>query len=337
VTDITILGAGIFGLSIGWAAARRGARVCVIDPAGPGAGASGGLVGALAPHAPEDWTPAKAFQLDALLMAADWWATVAGAGGRDPLYARSGRLQPIADEAALSRAEARARSAREFWHGAAVWEIVPAAAAAPWLPPPPTGLVVRDSLSARIAPRAALSALVAAIVARGGRIVTEGTPRGALVHATGHEGLAGIPPLGTGVRGQAALLAYDARDLPQIYAEGLHIVPHGDGMTAIGSTTERDWGVGQAGTDDRLEAVIARARALCPALAVAPVTERWAGIRPRASSRQPILGAHPHRPGAFIANGGFKIGFGLAPRIAEVMVDLVLEGRDAVPEAFRPV
>ena len=27
----------------------------VIDPAGPGAGASGGVVGALAPHAPDKW------------------------------------------------------------------------------------------------------------------------------------------------------------------------------------------------------------------------------------------------------------------------------------------
>ncbi|MEO5615955.1 MAG: FAD-dependent oxidoreductase, partial [Cypionkella sp.] len=37
----------------------------------------------------------------------------------------------------------------------------------------------------------------------------------------------------------------------------------------------------------------------------------------------------------FVANGGFKIGFGMAPKVAEVMVDLVLEGRDAIPEGFR--
>ena len=35
---------------------------------------------------------------------------------------------------------------------------------------------------------------------------------------------------------------------------------------------------------------------------------RWAGLRPRARSRAPMLGAWPGRPGHFIANGGFKIG-----------------------------
>ena len=336
MTDITILGAGIFGLSIGWAAARRGARVQVIDPHGPGAGASGGVVGALAPHAPEDWSETKAFQLEALLMAGDWWAGVAAAGGRDPLFSRTGRLQPIADAEALARARTRARTARDLWQARAAWDIAAAANHADWLAPPPTGLVVRDSLSARIAPRAAVAALVAAITARGGCILTGGLPRGAVIHATGHAGLSGPPPLGQGVRGQAALLAHDARSLPQIYAGGLHIVPHGDGTTAIGSTTERDWNPAEKATDERLEAVIARARAICPALAGAAVIDRWAGIRPRAASRQPLLGPHPHYPGAFIANGGFKIGFGLAPRVAEVMADLVLDGHDAIPASFCP-
>jgi glycine/D-amino acid oxidase-like deaminating enzyme len=36
-----------------------------------------------------------------------------------------------------------------------------------------------------------------------------------------------------------------------------------------------------------------------------------------------------------VANGGFKIGFGMAPKIAQVMADLVLDGRDAIPPDFR--
>jgi glycine oxidase len=61
---------------------------------------------------------------------------------------------------------------------------------------------------------------------------------------------------------------------------------------------------------------------------------RWAGIRPKSASRAPVLGAWPGRPGHFIANGGFKIGFGMAPKVAEVMADLVLEGRDTIPTDF---
>ncbi len=97
MTDITIRGAGIFGLSIAWACVQRGARVQIIDPHGAGAGSSGGIVGALAPHVPENWNPKKAFQLESLLMAEAFWREVAAAGGKDPGYARTGRLQPIAD------------------------------------------------------------------------------------------------------------------------------------------------------------------------------------------------------------------------------------------------
>jgi glycine oxidase len=72
-----------------------------------------------------------------------------------------------------------------------------------------------------------------------------------------------------------------------------------------------------------------------PILHGAAVVARWAGVRPRAASRAPLLGAWPGRAGHYVANGGFKIGFGMAPKVAEVMADLVLEGRDEVPEGFR--
>lgn len=40
-------------------------------------------------------------------------------------------------------------------------------------------------------------------------------------------------------------------------------------------------------------------------------------------------------PGHWLANWGFKIGFGVTPKLAKVMAELVLEGRDGVPEGFR--
>ncbi len=48
-----------------------------------------------------------------------------------------------------------------------------------------------------------------------------------------------------------------------------------------------------------------------------------------------MLGAWPGRDGHFIANGGFKIGFGMAPKVGQVMADLVLDGEDRIPDAFR--
>lgn len=337
--DVTVLGAGIIGLSIAWTCLGRGARVRVIDPGGPGAGASGGIVGALAPHVPENWNEKKAFQLESLLMAESFWEAVRGASGVSPGYARLGRLQPAPDGAGLRLAHQRGESARELWRGGAVWEVADAPAEG-WGPVSESGQVIRDTLSARIHPRRACAALAQAIAVRGGAIEAAGDPEGAVVHATGAAGLEEMSRIlgrgvGVGVRGQGALLDHAAPDMPQIFADGLHVVPHEDGTTAVGSTTERGpLGEGEAAA--QLDAVIARATRAVPALRGAAVIERWAGVRPRARSRAPILGAHPLHPGEFVANGGFKIGFGMAPKIAEVMADLMLEGADRVPDSFRP-
>jgi glycine oxidase len=333
--DVTIRGAGIFGLSIGWACAARGARVQVIDPHGIGAGSSGGIVGALSPHVPENWNDKKAFQLKSLLMAEDWWSRASVAGGGDPGYGRTGRLQPIPDAAALERARARSDGAASLWQGRAEWSVIWSEMAGAWAPPSDSGRLIHDTLSARINPRAALDCLARAIRARSGEIVEAGGDKGVVVWATGYHDLARMGVSGAGVKGQAALLRLDQREAPQLFVDGLHVVPHANGTVAIGSTSERDWAE-PASTDEQLDALIDKARRLVPALAEAPVIERWAGIRPRSRSRAPLIGAHPLEPGAYIANGGFKIGFGMAPLIAEIMADLLLEGRDAIPDDFRP-
>lgn len=334
--DVTVRGAGAFGLAVAWACLRRGARVRVIDPGGPGAGASGGVVGALAPHVPENWNDKKAFQLESLLMAPAWWGAVAAAGGGDPGYCPTGRLQPVADAVALDLARARGLGAQALWQGRATWEVV-TAAGRDWAPLTPSGWLIRDTLSAHLHPARACAALAQAITAQGGEIAAEGPTEGALVLATGAAGLTALAaetgrPVGAPIKGQAAVLAHDARGAPQIFAEGVHVIPHADGTVAVGSTTERDFD--GLGTDAALEAVIARARAAVPALADAKVLRRWAGLRPRARSRAPMLGPHPMRPGVFIANGGFKIGFGMAPLAGERMADLILTGQAAIPGDF---
>ncbi|MCV3271647.1 NAD(P)/FAD-dependent oxidoreductase [Roseobacter sinensis] len=337
MADITVRGAGIFGLSIAWVCLQRGAQVTVVDPHGVGTGSSGGIVGALAPHVPENWNPKKAFQLESLLSAAPFWSAVEQAGGLPSGYLRSGRLQPIADARGLELARQRARNAVDLWGTEATWS-VERNSEAPWAPLSPTGWVIRDSLSAHLHPRQACAALAAALSAKGVQIVRNAPDTGAVVWATGVAGLADLSrnhhrAIGTGVKGQAALLDLDARGAPQIFADGVHIVPHQNGTVAIGSTSERDYD-DPTGTDAQLDEVIAKARAAVPALQGARVLERWAGIRPRARSRAPMLGPWPDRPGHFIANGGFKIGFGMAPKVAEVMADLVLDGRAAIPDGF---
>ena len=342
MADLTIRGAGIFGLSIAWVCVQRGAQVQIIDPNGPGAGASGGIVGALAPHVPENWNDKKAFQFDSLLMAEPFWASVKYAGGQDPGYARTGRLQPIADAHSLDLAHTRADSSQTLWDGKATWTIVPEGDAGPWAPQSPTGFLIHDTLSARMHPRQACHALVAALKTAGAEFLPDGSDQGPVIWCTGAQGLEELSAthtrsVGNGVKGQAALLAPSQRipaDAPQLFADTLHIIAHADGTVAIGSTSEREFR-NAATTDTLLDDLLDRAFAQVPMLDGARVIERWAGLRPRSRSRAPMLGHWPDKPGHFIANGGFKIGFGMAPKVAQVMADLVLDGRDTIPELFR--
>ena len=339
--DLTVRGGGIFGLSVAWEAVCRGARVRVIERDRIGAGASGGLVGAMSPHTPEGWNPVKAFQRTSLLRAQTWWQAVEAMSGHPSTYARSGRLQPLADEAAVALAQTRAAQSRTLWQGRASWQVIKATGAA-WEPASPTGLLIHDTLTARLNPRPALAALEAALRAKGVEIVLgEAANEGAVIWATGTAGLEALSrdlgrKAGQGVKGQAVavhLPGYESQ--PQLFIDGLHIVPHSDGTIAIGSTTENQWS--DLATDLQSDTLLERAHAALPILHNAPEIARWAGLRPRAISRGPLIGPWPQRPGHFIANGGFKIGFGTAPETARLLCDLVLDGNNAIPPDFLPV
>ena len=336
--DVTIRGAGIFGLSIAWACLKRGVKIRVIDTHGIGAGASGGIVGALAPHTPELWEPKKEFQFQSLIMAADFWGEVDQTSNLASGYGRLGRLQAIDNAHLLDLAKTREGSAAELWRGQASWQVIKAAD--DWSPASATGYLVHDTLAARIHPRRACESLATAIRSQGGDIVIGDMDiSGPTVWATGYQGLLNMSEtrprvVGNGVKGQALLLKYNAGDVPQLFANGVHIIPHADGTVAIGSTSERYFD-DPTTTDDQLNEVLARALTICPLLCDAPILQRWAGVRPRARTRAPMLGAWPDKPETFIANGGFKIGFGMAPKVAEVMADLILDGNDNIPEGFR--
>ncbi len=335
--DLTVRGAGIFGLAVGWEAACRGAAVKVIDPAGVGAGASGGVVGALAPHTPERWNATKSFQVNCLLAARTYWPEVERVSGMPTGFRQSGRLQPLETENALRLAHERADVADANWQGAATWKILHNAAS--WAPVSPIGAWVHDSLSAQIDPPLALRALAAAIKAKGGAFTHEGPDEGVVVHATGWAGLKELSAdlgreIGGGVKGQAVVLDADLGAIPQMFADSLHIVSHGPGRVAVGSTSERAFDAPTT-TDAQLEGIVERARRAVPILAKAAVVERWAGVRPRARTRAPLVGPWPGRDGHIVANGGFKIGYAVAPGLAPLIVDLALSGQADIPERFR--
>jgi glycine oxidase len=335
-TDVLVVGAGVYGLAVALALARGGRSVRVLDRLPPGSGASGGPLGALAPHAPEGWSERKALQRDALLAAEAYWRAVAREAGLDPGFARPGRLMPLRTDADRARAEARRTAADAHW-GRGTWRVLSPKAAAAWLAPGACRAgAVFETLTARLAPRRAVAALAAAVAVRGGDIaapaeVAAVEPGGVLqadgrllraalvVVAAGAGSGALLPGCIEGVKGQALVLATKgANDLPVIGDRGLWIVPHADGTVAVGSTSERAWT--EAGPDPLGDALLERARALSPRLVGARVVARWAGIRPRAAGGEPVVGWAA--PGVLMASGGYKTGFATAPVVAGLVARL---------------
>ncbi|MEO1331864.1 MAG: FAD-dependent oxidoreductase, partial [Pseudomonadota bacterium] len=93
--DVLIVGGGIVGLWCAVRARAEGLSCTLMDAGTIGQGASGGLLGALMPHQPTNWTDVKQFQLDALLALETEIAELEATTDIDCGYRRCGRLIPI--------------------------------------------------------------------------------------------------------------------------------------------------------------------------------------------------------------------------------------------------
>lgn len=361
--DLVVVGAGVAGLFMAVKAARAGLSVVVIEKERPGAGASGGFLGALMPHMPERWDGKKDFQFRALVDLEAEVTRLESETGIAIGYARCGRLLPLSHPRQRGATEARSEAARQSWRGEFSFSLRDAGPG-DWLDPAcAPECAAFETLSARLSPQHLIAALVAALETMSvgfvtGDVAAIDAPSGTLTLVDGRQvafghvviasGVGAFPliervlgrnpgSLGSAVKGQAALFdagidVERARSLPLIYDDGVYVIAHDSGAVAVGSTSEMEFDDPFA-TDDRLETVIARARTLCPMLRDAPVIRRWAGLRPKAVGRDPMLGALEETGYVHALAGGFKISFGIAHRMA----DAVLAGIGAgSPVEFPP-
>ena len=337
-----------------WAAVhaeRLGIETLLVDAGRFGQGASGGLLGALMPHMPDKWSEKKQFQFDALVSLEAEIVALEAATGLSAGYRRAGRLIPLPKPHLRQIALGHSRDAETHWSQGGRefhWHVLDAAPVPGWIDPvaAESGFVF-DTLAARVAPRALLQVLQGFLAkARHVRLVeglsidgidpdkgvattSEGDIRfGRCILSAGYKSfpiLDGLTrdrksALGQPVKGQAALLKADIDDShPVIFRDGLYIVPHEGGLVAIGSTSENRF-EDPLSTDGQLDDLLAAARTMAPALVGADVIERWAGLRPKAVDRDPMVGAHPDHPSLIALTGGFKVSFGLAHRLAEAAV-----------------
>jgi glycine oxidase len=366
--DVLIAGGGIMGLWAALEADRAGLSSLLVDAGPLAGGASGGLLGALMPHMPDRWNAKKQLQFDALLSLEHEITGLEAETGLLAGYRRAGRLIPLPKPHLRKIAERHQAEAETNWNQQGVrfgWDVIeqsPYGDAWPASDVTAAGLV-SDTFAARVSPRGLTAMLVArlrqsprvsicegvavaAIDAAGSAVRLSDDRRlsfGHLVVAAGHAsfpllsllGPSLARPLGQAVKGQAALLSAPsvAPDLPLLYLDGLYIVPHEGGRVAIGSTSE-DLFDDPFSTDGQLDDLLARAKRLAPVLAGADVIERWAGLRPKAIDRDPMVGAYPDAERVIALTGGFKVSFGLAHVLARAAIASIL-GRDAgLPASF---
>ncbi len=87
----------------------------------------------------------------------------------------------------------------------------------------------------------------------------------------------------------------------------------------------------------RLRAITAAAREAMPAWELPADPTDWAGMRPLSPDGLPYIGAVPGLAGLYVATGHATLGITLAPLTAELLRDLILEGkRDPLLAAFDP-
>ncbi len=353
-----------------WAAVhaeRRGMKTLLADAGRLGGGASGGLLGALMPHMPDRWSQKKQFQFDALVSLEAEIAAIEAATGLSAGYRRSGRLIPLPKPHLRKIALGHSTDAESHWRAGERrfhWHVLDRPPGEGWVDPAAgeSGFV-HDTLAARVAPRALTAALAAFLrKARHVRVLEqaevtgidplrgtaslagEAVAFGRCVLAAGYRSFPLLEeltpglqkPLGQAVKGQAALLAADIDPgLPTIFRDGLYVVAHEGGHVAVGSTSENSF-ADPFSTDEQLDALIEAAREMVPALRGAPVVERWAGLRPKAIDRDPMVGAHPQNRNLIALTGGFKVSFGLAHRLAEAAICIASDASAEflLPESF---
>lgn len=360
-----IIGAGVVGLWCALKAKQRGLSAVIVEKGCIGQGASGGILGALMPHRPVSWEDIQTFQLEALLSLETEVAELEAATGLTCGYSRCGRVMPVDSEEFLAEhAQWQAGSTR-YWPAASrtgqplSWDIRRGEPAPAW-PALKPGFVAYsfDTLSARVNPRGLVKALLASVqphvvvaencpvekITDAGEVVLEDGTRlspGKVIVAAGHDSFGLLQPalqceLGWGVKGQAVLLRPQGRlfdDMPVIYSRGIYLVAHDDGLVAVGSTSQRDFK--NTDVDEAIsQRLVQRAVELCPGLAGAEVVEQWAGVRPRAAGRDPVVGSMPGASNTIVATGGFKITLGIAHKMADAALNLATGSDSDLPRSF---
>lgn len=315
MTPITILGAGVMGLSIASELAARGVLPRIIDPAGgPGPqGCSWWAGGMLAPHCESESAEPVVVRLGA--DAADWWARHgAEITQRGTLVLALSRDRTELDRFGRMTKGHRAVTAQDI------------AALEPELGSRiPRGLFY-DSES-HLSPRQALGAMRDRLAAQGVGIERDGTPDGLTIDARGLHARDQLSDL-RGVRGEMMLIRCPevrlSRTIRLLHPRiPIYLVPRGDGLYMLGATMLESGSKSHVTARAAVE-LLSAAYALHSGFAEAEIIELGADARPAFPDNLPRL---RRRGQTLYANGLYRHGYLLAPAVARMTADYLLDGK----------
>lgn len=314
--SITIIGGGVAGLSIATELAARGASPRVIDAGGgPGPHACSWWAGGmLAPYCEGETAPEVVVRHG--LQAADWWESHGAKVTRHgSLVIALGR-----DRQELDRF-ARRTCAHRMLDSGGLSEIEPDL----------SGRFARALFfpdEAHLAPRQALDALAKGLLARGIAIAREAGPEtGQVIDARGLSARDSLKDL-RGVKGEMLLLRCPdvtlARPVRLLHPRmPIYLVPRGDGVYMLGATQIESADRSRATVRSILE-LLSAAYALHPAFGEAEILEIGVDARPAFPDNVPRI---RRLGGTLYANGLFRHGFLMAPALARMLADHLLEGK----------
>jgi glycine oxidase len=317
--DAVVVGGGIIGLASACRAQQRGLRVCVLERAEPGSGASRAAAGVLAPD-PE--TPG----FTALARAsAELWPAFAEELG-DVGYTRCGSLVLAFDDDEVKAGWLDGDTCR---------------ALEPGISPECVGGLVLEA-DAQVDPRRVVGALrdrVADVAAHADVVriapdcveLADGSKINAdrVVLATGAWTARRLAPLlpVRPVKGQTLRLRGPLPATRIIRSEHVYIVPRASGETVLGATVE-EAGYDETPTDEATRLLLREAIRAVPAVAELELVEAVASLRPGTPDDGPLIGEWD---GFVVATGHFRNGILLAPITADA-VAAILTGDDPPAE-----
>lgn len=354
IPDVLVIGGGVIGCAVAYAAASAGLRVTLIEGDRLGSGASGAAAGMLAPqveaHQPDDFL---AFGLAGRAEYARLAPALLEEAGLDVEYRQTGVLR-----VALEEREAVDLRGRAVWQRerglAAVWldpaqvgQLEPAFAGAAgrrlvgalWLPEESQvrspRLVQGLAIAARrkgVAFREGLPALD--LLCAEGRIEAVLTPAGpfaagTVVLAAGAwsgtlAAAAGVTLPIEPIKGQIIALGSLMRAPQHILWSGqCYVAPKADGQVIVGATEERAAFDRRPTLSGMLQLALG-ATNLLPELGRLPIETQWGGLRPAVPDRLPVIGWAPSYTNLLLATAHYRNGVLLGPLTGKLVTELLL-------------